>query len=331
MQLTTPVIPDTADFKIEHNSKIMLLGSCFAQNIGTRLAAYKFDVCSNPFGITYNPSSIATILNRILDGKEFDEESPEIVEHNGKWHSMLHHGCFSQDSKESLLATTNSTLSAANEQLSKCGIVTITLGTAYVYTRNSDNLVVNNCHKLPGKEFSRRLLSINEITGCLGSAMQRIIEQRPNIKFIFTVSPIRHLRDGAHDNQKSKATLLLAIEELTKMFPANCSYFPAYEIMLDELRDYRFYADDMVHPSPLAVEYIWERFAGCYISKKSMERCAAIDNINKGLAHRPFDEKSDGYKDFIRSILQNIEKVNREEPLLDFKKEIERCNTLLEI
>ena len=329
MQLTTPVIPDTADFKIEHNSKIMLLGSCFAQNIGTRLAAYKFDVCSNPFGITYNPSSIATILNRILDGKEFDEESPEIVEHNGKWHSMLHHGCFSQDSKESLLATTNSALSTANEQLSKCGIVTITLGTAYVYTRNSDNLVVNNCHKLPGKAFSRRLLSINEITGCLGSAMQRIIEQRPNIKFIFTVSPIRHLRDGAHDNQKSKATLLLAIEELTKMFPANCSYFPAYEIMLDELRDYRFYAEDMAHPSPLAVEYIWERFTACHIAGESIALCKEIAPIMRALAHRPFDERSSGYKEFIGNTLQKIETIKGKHPYIDFEKEIEKCNIQL--
>lgn len=331
MQLTTPVNIPAGGLEIGHSSRILLLGSCFAQNIGNRLAAYKFNVCSNPFGIAYNPLSIATILDRILTGEEFREDSPELLESNGKWHSILHHSDFSRNSREELLHTVNSALAKAKEQLDRCDIITVTFGTAYVYTRCSDGLIVSNCHKLPAKMFNRRLLSIGETTERMSEVMRRIIERRPDVKFLFTVSPIRHLRDGAHDNQKSKATLLLAVDELQRAFPANCAYFPAYEIMLDELRDYRFYADDMVHPSPLAIEYIWQKFADCYIDQKSMARCSAIDEINKGIAHRPFDEKSEGYKTFIKSILQSIEKVNSEKPLLDFTKEIERCNTLLEI
>ena len=331
MQLTTPVEARKSFLEITHRESILLLGSCFAQNIGNRLLENKFPACVNPFGTLYNPLSIATALHRIVTGEEFTHSSPEIFESGEKWHSILHHGDYSRSEKSELLAAINSPLQKAHETIRTARTVILTFGTAYVYVRKSDNCVAGNCHKLPAALFTRKLLSINEIVETTAHCIDEILGINPDARILFTVSPIRHLRDGAHDNQKSKATLLLAIDELQKLYPTCTAYFPAYEIMLDELRDYRFYADDMVHPSPLAVEYIWERFAGCYISKKSMERCAAIDNINKGLAHRPFDEKSDGYKDFIRSILQNIEKVNREEPLLDFKKEIERCNTLLEI
>lgn len=329
MQLTTPVTLQKNDIEITHKSNIMLLGSCFAQNIGNRLQASKFNVCANPFGIIYNPLSIATVLQRTIDREEFTAHSPEILESNERWHSILHHSDFSRRTKEELITAINSALHTAHACMQNADILIITFGTAYVYTRNSDGLVVSNCHKMPAKEFTRRLLSVDEITECMSRVLTPITEARPGVKIIFTVSPIRHLRDGAHDNQLSKATLLLAIEQLQKRYMHNAAYFPAYEIMLDELRDYRFYADDMAHPAPIAVEYIWQQFADTHISSGSQALCHTIEDINRALAHRPFDAESNSYKEFVRNTLKKIDTVQREHPYLCFEKEIEQCNTLL--
>ncbi len=329
MQLTTPVAPQNSNFEITHKSIMLLLGSCFAQNIGHRLQAGKFDVCINPFGIIYNPLSIATILERIINGKEFTESSPEIFEHGEKWHSILHHGDFSRKTKEELLAAINTALGDAHRRITNTDILIITFGTAYVYTRKSDGLTTSNCHKLPASCFERRLLSIGEITEAMSNVLTPITTACPDIKIIFTVSPIRHLRDGAHDNQMSKATLLLAAEQLQKLYRHNTVYFPAYEIMLDELRDYRFYAEDMTHPSPLAVEYIWQKFSGTYISDSSHTLCKAIEEIDRALAHRPFDAGSNAYKEFVRATLKKIDAIEAQHPHLHFEKEREQCNTLL--
>lgn len=329
MQLTTPVTLQKNDIEITHKSNIMLLGSCFAQNIGNRLQAGKFNVCTNPFGIIYNPLSISTVLHRAISGEEFTADSPEISESNERWHSILHHSDFSRRTKEELITTINSSLQAAHNCIQNADILIITFGTAYVYTRNCDGRVVSNCHKMPAKEFTRRLLSVDEITECMSRVLTPITEARPGVKIIFTVSPIRHLRDGAHDNQLSKATLLLAIEQLQKRYMHNAAYFPAYEIVLDELRDYRFYADDMAHPAPIAVEYIWQQFADTHISSSSQALCHTIEDINRALAHRPFDAESNSYKEFVRNTLKKIDTVQTMHPYLCFEKEIEQCNTLL--
>lgn len=329
MIFTTPVNAAKSDFEIAHKSNIMLLGSCFAQNIGHRLQACKFNICTNPFGITYNPLSIATILQRIVEGKEFTALSPELVENGGLWHSLLHHSDFSRHTQEELLASINGSVQEAHKRIQTTDVLIITFGTAYVYTRNSDGMVVNNCHKLPANQFTRRLLSIGEITDAIGRALAPIIASNPGVKIIFTVSPIRHLRDGAHDNQLSKATLLLAIEQLQHTFGKNTAYFPSYEIVIDELRDYRFYAEDMAHPSPVAVEYIWEKFAGAYMSNSSRALCQTIEEINRAMAHKPFDVTSNAYRDFLRATLQKIDALTQQHPYLNFEKEIEQCNTLL--
>ena len=331
MRFTTPVNAAKSDVEITHKSNIMLLGSCFAQNIGNKLQAYKFNICTNPFGITYNPLSIATILQRIVAGEPFTACSPEILENGENWHSLLHHSDFSRRTKNELLSNINSSLQKAHKHAQTADILIITFGTAYVYTRGSDGMVVNNCHKLPASNFTRKLLSIEEITDSMSKALAPIIANRPGVKILFTVSPIRHLRDGAHDNQLSKATLLLAIEQLQKTFGKNTAYFPSYEIVLDELRDYRFYAEDMAHPSPVAVEYIWEKFAAAYISRGSNALCNAIEEIERALAHKPFDATSNVYKDFVRATLKKIDAVKQQHPYLNFEKEIEQCNTLLNI
>ena len=329
MIFTTHVELPCGTLDISHKSRMLLIGSCFAGNIGTVLLANKFNVDVNPFGVQYNPLSIATVLSRIVDGTPFDKASPELFEHGGKWHSILHHSDFSHSDKEGLINGINGRLLKAHSTIGKCDVIIITLGTAYAYTRNSDNIVAGNCHKLPGNCFTRSLLGIEEITYRLKSVMQQIIDINRNVKFIFTVSPIRHLRDGAHDNQKSKATLLLAIDRITEALPENTAYFPSYEIMMDELRDYRFYADDMLHPSAKAIEYIWEAFDKCYFSEATRRVNTRTAEIARGLAHRPFDPAAPAYGQFIAQLLQKIEAIEKEHPYIDFENEKRQCNTLL--
>ena len=328
-QFRTAIELPEGKHSITHKSRLLLAGSCFAGNIGAMLTERKFNIDVNPFGILYNPLSIATMLTRVIDGEEFTASSPEIFEHGGKWHSILHHGDFSQNSRERLLETINGRLAKAHHAAKECDIVIITLGTAYTYTRASDNLVVGNCHKLPASTFTRRLLGIEEIAEAMSAVIDRFRNMNPEIKFMFTISPIRHLRDGAHDNQKSKATLLLATDRIMSLYPDNTLYFPAYEIMLDELRDYRFYADDMVHPSTKAVSYIWECFGKCYFNDSTAKLNNEVEQIMRAMEHRPFDATSDAYKSFLENILKKIEGIEEKHPYLDFENEKRKCNTLL--
>ncbi|MBO7239397.1 MAG: GSCFA domain-containing protein [Bacteroidaceae bacterium] len=329
MFFTTPVELPCGTLEISHRSRLMLIGSCFADNIGTALLEKKFNVDVNPFGVQYNPLSIATVLSKIVDGAPFCDSSPELFEHNGKWHSILHHSDFSRSSRTDLIESINKRLIKAHNAIEDCDTIIITLGTAYAYRRNSDNSVVGNCHKLPGNCFTRSLLEIEDIVENISTVMQRIAVVNPKVKFIFTVSPIRHLRDGANDNQKSKATLLLAIDRITQRFPENTAYFPSYEIMMDELRDYRFYADDMLHPSAKAIEYIWKCFDKCYFNAATRLLNTKTGEISRGLAHRPFDPDSDTYKQFISQLLNKIEAIEKEHPYIDFENERTQCNTLL--
>ena len=328
-QFRTVIELPESKHSITHKNRLLLAGSCFAGNIGAMLAERKFNIDVNPFGVLYNPLSIATMLTRVIDGEEFTASSPEIFEHGGKWHSILHHGDFSQNSREQLLETINVRLAKAHNAAKKCDIVIVTLGTAYTYTRTSDNTVVGNCHKLPASTFTRRLLDIDEIVEAMSAVIDKFRSINPEIKFIFTISPIRHLRDGAHDNQKSKATLLLATDRIMSLYPDNTLYFPAYEILLDELRDYRFYADDMVHPSTKAVGYIWECFNKCYFNDSTARLNNEIEQIMRGMEHRPFDAESEAYKSFLENLMKKIEGIEEKHPYLDFENEKRKCNTLL--
>lgn len=330
MQFTTPVNLPLKDFKTSHKERIMLIGSCFASNIGNKLREMRFHIEENPFGIQYNPFSIALVLERIANGTPFTTSSPEVFNHNGMWHSLMHHSDFSHNCIKELLDRINSRLLAAHTAAKECDIVIVTLGTAYAYYHNSDGRVVGNCHKLPGNMFTRRLLGIEEIVERLSKVIELYKEINPTVKFLFTVSPIRHMRDGAHDNQKSKATLLLAIDRIMEQFPQNTFYFPAYEIVLDELRDYRFFAEDMVHPSKTAIDYIWECFEKCYFDEETMSANKEIGEINRALSHRPFDASSPQYLEFIANTLKKIASLEKKMPYLDFEKDKEQCNTLLE-
>lgn len=264
MKLQTVVDIKPSEWKIGYEDKILMLGSCFSDEIGEQMQQRYLHVTCNPFGTLYNPLSIANAINYKLS--ILNHQLP-LVEYDGMWHSMAHHGSFSRPTKKEAEQAVRASVETMQQALEKATVVIVTFGTAWVYEMNGET--VGNCHKMPADWFTRRRLSVEEIV----HAWQPIIECYPDKHWLFTVSPIRHIKDGLHENQLSKATLLQAIEQLTLPFREGagigCSYFPSYEIVLDELRDYRFYADDLVHPSSMAVNYIWERFVDTFCTTQT--------------------------------------------------------------
>ena len=248
MKLQTIVDIKPSEWKIGYEDKILMLGSCFSDEIGEQMQQRFLHVTCNPFGTLYNPLSIAQALQM--------NDTPELIEHDGLWHSMAHHGSFSRATREEAEQAVRASMETMQSALAEATVVIVTFGTAWVYERNGE--IVGNCHKLPENQFHRRRLSVEEIV----AAWKPILDRYPDKHWLFTVSPIRHIKDGLHENQLSKATLLQAVEQLG-------DYFPSYEILLDELRDYRFYADDLVHPSSLAVNYIWERFVDTFCTPQT--------------------------------------------------------------
>ena len=328
MNFRTQVELPERETEIRHSERIMLFGSCFAENIGNLLKENKFRCDVNPFGVLYNPLSIANALNQILEGKECREE--DLFFSGGLWHSWMHHSDFSAPLLEETLALVNSRLAKAKENLAKADWLVMTWGTAYVYIHQEMQKVVGNCHKQPDKTFRRLMLNAEAfVEECLG-VLKKCREVNPNLKVLFTVSPIRHAKDGMHGNQLSKATLLLAIDEICRTCP-NCFYFPSYEIIMDELRDYRFYADDMIHLSSKSVEYIWECFSRCYFSKETQEVMKEWMEIKKALDHKPFRPNSDAYRAFLSQIVLKIMQMKEKFPYLEVQKEMELCESRLKM
>ena len=274
MKLQTPVADEPCKVGISYEDKIMMLGSCFTDNIGRQLADYGFDVCVNPFGTLYNPVSILRSVERLISGTPFTaEDCVQIGAGDTRWCSFSHHTSFARASREEFLEHANMALKAAHEHFLSCSKVIITLGTSWCFRHKESDAIVSNCLKHPASEFFRERLSAAEVTEALRRIVELCCESSAGVcpkQFIFTVSPIRHFKDGAHGNQISKSALFLGIDDLLAGLPADLSmnpfyfadYFPAYEIVMDELRDYRFYAEDMCHPTQQTVDYIRERFLG---------------------------------------------------------------------
>lgn len=305
MQFTTPV-NIKPNKSIDHNSRIVMLGSCFAENIGKKLIDCGFNVVMNPMGILYNPISIHNALQRIIEGREFTED--ELFYHNGLWASFMHHGSFSHSDKNEALRIMNERLHEAHQQLQNATHLIITFGSAEVYEHNGQ--VVTNCHKLPARHFTHRLLSTNEITTPYYSLFPAPYSLLP----IFTVSPVRYLGEGAHHGQINKATLLLATDQICHETGAD--YFPSYEIMMDELRDYRYYATDMIHPSDMAIDYIFERFTETYLTDEAIRTAEEIKKIKKSLSHRPLHPDSEEYQKFKKKLSQQIAAIAQKYPNL---------------
>ena len=277
MKLQTIVDIAPSAWKIGYEDRILMVGSCFSDEIGAQMSQRELQVTCNPFGTLYNPLSIAQAIN--LNLPMTNDQLP-LVEYSGMWHSMAHHGSFSRADKAEAEQAILASIHTMQQALQEATVVIVTFGTAWVYEMNGE--IVGNCHKLPESTFTRRRLSVDEIV----AAWQPIIARYPDRHWIFTVSPIRHIKDGLHENQLSKATLLQAVETISRQLLA-VSYFPSYEIMLDELRDYRFYADDLVHPSALAVNYIWERFIETYCSPQTRNEMNIRLKHWKQAQHRP--------------------------------------------
>lgn len=284
LKLQTQVTCEPSKVTISYNDRIVVLGSCFADNIGRRLVNAGFDACVNPFGVLYNPISVCNSFQRMRYGVPFTEsDCVEMGAGAGLICSFSHHTSFADPTAEGFLAKANKALEEANAFMEGCSKVIITLGTAWCYRHEATGETVSNCLKRPAAEFSRYRLTVDSTV----AALSGMIRRNPDRQFIFTVSPVRHLKDGAHGNMVSKSTLILAVEELCRLFPQQVDYFPSYEIVTDELRDYRFYAEDMVHPSEVAENYIWERFIDFAVPQSERQRLLDNEKAWRQSQHRP--------------------------------------------
>jgi hypothetical protein len=310
-------IPE-GDNKITHRSSILSIGSCFSTMIGEKLAERKFPVLNNPFGTIFNPLSIANLLED--SALEMPVNTDLMLVRDGLYlHFGMHSDvvAYSQDSLERLIQKKQQQVKNSLEHAS---LLLVTFGTAWVYEYGEKGQIVANCHKQPADLFEKRLLHPDEIQKAFSSFLNILREINPNIRVILTVSPVRHTRDGIPENQLSKSVLRLAAHDLTETYDF-VSYFPSYEIMMDELRDYRFYKEDMVHPNAQAEDYIWQRFKTAWIDSKSFQLIEEFEGIKRDLAHRPFNPDSPAHMKFLDNLQKKLEKYSRD---FDFSKEIDQ-------
>lgn len=309
---------EKAAFSIDYTSTILCLGSCFTQHIGQRLIDYKFPTLLNPFGIIYNPISIKNSLNRLIKGVEYTES--ELILHQELWHSFNHHGVFSHPNQATALSKINATCAAATDFLKKTNRLILTLGTATVFEYKATEEVVANCHKIPYSAFAKKRLTVSAIVDALLPTLEALKNRNPELEIIFTVSPVRHLKEGILENQLSKATLLLAIEELQKKL-SFVHYFPAYELILDDLRDYRFFEKDMAHPNELAIQYVWDFFQKMYFSPATISIYNKVKKLVQASRHRPFHVQTNAHQQFVCQQLEKITALEQQYPFLTLTKE----------
>ncbi len=317
-QLITKVDMPAFDPKIQYHDQLAMFGSCFAEHISDKLGRYKYKVLSNPFGILYNPVSIARSIERIVHQQYY--KADELVLHDGLFHSMDHHGLFSGENLETMLSKINTTMMLAHEQLKQTSFVFISPGTSRAYTYHPTGTIVGNCHKIPQSSFTYSQLSTSQCEEAFENIFASITQISPNAKIIWTVSPVRHIRDGLIENQRSKAALIVAIDQCIHRHPAS-SYFPAYEIMLDQLRDYRYFARDLVHPSEVAIDIIWDLFSETFLQAEERNFHAPIEKIKKAMEHRFLHDHKENIKSFARGQLKNIDQIASLLPDLNWQEE----------
>jgi hypothetical protein len=309
-----PIYP----FQIDYAHQLMSIGSCFAEHIGGRLQALQLQHILNPFGIVYHPLVLAGLLDKLLDNEA--PQTADLFQQQELWRHYDFHSRYAHPDKEITLGIVQQQFQQASEALPQLNYLFLTMGTAYGYQLRDNGQWVNNCHKQPASVFTKKRATVDEIVEKLGNALQRLKKTAPALQVVLTVSPVRHLRDGLVENQRSKAILLLAAEALTEMLPF-VHYFPAYEIVLDELRDYRFYARDMLHPDELAVDYIWERFQKSFFSAETQALTARVTDINRALQHRPQHPESVAAQQFNKQLRAKINALEGEHGFLRFEWE----------
>lgn len=316
MQFSTPIPIVKSNHPIDYNSKILSLGSCFAVNIGSKLDYFKFQNTTNPFGILFHPLALQKVVKKAVQQEKFTEES--IFFHNERWHSFDVHSDLSLSDKVSFLENLNSNLELLQRSLTESTHIIITLGTSWVYRKIETDEIVANCHKVPQTAFKKELLSVEQIKQNLQEIVEIVSSVNPKANLIFTISPVRHIKDGFVENQWSKANLITAVHEIVHSKEATASYFPSYEIMMDELRDYRFYAEDMIHPSQTAIDYIWKRFAETWISESVFVMMQEVERVQKGLSHRSFNPDSEQHKKFLENLQRSILMIQAQYPFIRF-------------
>lgn len=325
LQTELPLKPENE--QIDYTSKVLLLGSCFTENIGGKLDYFKFQNLQNPFGIVFHPLAIEKLVQRAVNQIKFTET--DVFERDGQWFSFEAHSSVTSSTKEGLVVLLNHRLEEFSDCLSEASHLIFTYGTAWVYRHVSKDTVVANCHKIPQKEFAKELLSVSEISASLERTTSLIYGINNVASIITTVSPVRHLKDGFVENTLSKSHLIAGIHEFQNKQPPTLNspagqldlpsyYFPSYELMMDELREYRFYAEDMLHPNAIAVEYIWEKFRLVWIAAETEPLQKEIDTIQRGLQHRAFNAGSDAHLKFQKNLQEKIERIQQQLPFVKF-------------
>ena len=314
MQFRTIIPLAKYNSPIDYQSEILLLGSCFAENMAEKFEYFKFKTTVNPFGIIFNAASLEKIINRCVQKDYFTEK--DIFFHNNLWHCFEVHSELSNPDKEVFLQILNQLINSTNQQIVKSTHIILTLGTSWVYRNIETNLIVANCHKVPQKQFAKELLSAQQNEECLQNIIALVHSINPSCKFIFTVSPVRHIKDGFVENNVSKAHLLSAVSSI--IHHPSLSYFPSYEIMMDELRDYRFYAEDMLHPNPTAIDYIWIKFFEHFVHESEFATMQNVCDIQKALHHKPFNPLTENHQQFLEKVNGKIAQIQQKLPHIRF-------------
>ena len=314
LQTQIPLIKESRNL-INYNSKIVLLGSCFSENIGNQLDYYKFQTTQNPFGILFHPIAIENLITNAINEKKYTEN--DVFFNNEQYHSFDTHSSLSANNERDFLDNLNSSIKSTRKTLEESSHIIITLGTSWVYRYIESDQIVANCHKVPQKKFLKEILSVDTISESLENIILLIKSINKNASILFTVSPVRHIKDGFIENSQSKSHLITAIHQVIDKRKYNY-YFPSYEIMMDELRDYRFYAEDMIHPNKTTINYIWEKFMSTWFDVSANSTMKEIDIIQKGMLHKPFNPNSEKHLQFLENLEQKKLKIMREYSFMSF-------------
>ncbi|GIZ16553.1 GSCFA domain-containing protein [Capnocytophaga catalasegens] len=314
---TFQIPPIDKEHQIDYQSKTMTIGSCFAKSLSQKMEFYKFRSQANPFGVMFHPMAIENLLRRAFKFELFEEK--DIFFHEDLWHSYEVHSECSMNDKELMLSTLNQKLREFRDAIASATHIVITLGTAWAYRHLQSDVLVANCHKIPQQEFQKEILSVVDVFDSLHRMRNFIRSINAYVRIIFTISPVRHLKDGFVENQRSKSLLFTALHEYLQDAKDDLQfYFPAYEVLMDELRDYRFYAEDLVHPSLQAIDFIWEKFKNAYIRESSYELMNEVSSIQTGLAHRPFNPDTEGHKIFLENLNERMKSLQDKVSFIKF-------------
>ncbi|SHE51553.1 GSCFA family protein [Psychroflexus salarius] len=314
MKFFSEVNLPTSNYKLDYSSQILLLGSCFATHIHDQLSYYQFQAKANPFGVLFHPKAILKTIE-LAAGYRQDFE---LIEHDGLHHSFLAHSSLSASTQDEVIHQLETSTEVLRQALQHSTLIFISLGTAWYYSRQINSAFVANCHKIPSKEFAKHLSSVAELKQDLTKIVRLVNKLNPESKLVFTVSPVKHLKDGLVENSRSKAHLIAAVHEFIDESEHDLMYFPSYELLVDELRDYRFYKPDLAHPSLSAVKFIWEKFKSVYIDQSTLEVMNQVEAIQKGLHHKAFNPQSEAHQKFMANLEVKISQLKQKFPHMNF-------------